>query len=357
MTNPTDTYFKLILALLFEKQRKLQAAYFASILKVARFAAVERSKGKTFSLANYPRLKQTIDAQVKKLNDKVHIEVVNGIDRAWSLSDDKNKVFVDQALKGLELSPKAKKIYYDSHIGAKESFLKQRIAGLDISDRVWNTTDQFRNELEIGVQQGITTGESARDMAKRMQKYLLVPDNRFRDVEDEALRKELIRKAAKNHPGQGVYRSSYKNALRLTRDQINRAYRTADQERWQGQSFVVGIRISLSNGHPLKPENEICEQLAGDYPKDYIWRGNHVACMCHATPILISAKERTEMRAALMNGEQWSGKSENEVTDVPENFKNWIRDNAERIAGLKSVPDIIKLNEKYIPKGAIKKLK
>lgn len=355
MDNITDKYSKLILALLFEKQRKLQAAYFASIWEVAQYAARERSRGKTFSLANYPRLKQTIDAQVKKLNDRVHIEVVNGIDRAWSLSDDKNKVFVDQALKGLELSPKAKKIYYDSHVAVKESFLKQRIAGLNLSDRVWNTADQFRNELEIGVHQGIGTGESAREMAKRMRKYLRVPDNTFRHVEDETLRKQLKAKAAQSYGGRGIYRSSYKNALRLTRDQINTAYRTADFERWQTQPFVVGTEVSLSNNHPLKPEHEMCEQLAGKYPKGFKWIGWHIQCLCHATPILISTKERTEMRAALINGEEWAGKSDNEVTDVPENFKNWIRDNADRIAGLKSVPDIIKLNEKYIPKGTIKK--
>ena len=49
------------------------------------------------------------------------------------------------------------------------------------------------------------------------------------------------------HPGQGVYRSSYKNARRLAVTETNMAYRTSDYLRWQQMEFVVGIRVVMSD--------------------------------------------------------------------------------------------------------------
>lgn len=348
MDNLTEQYFKLILALLVEKEKRLKAMYFAAIVEITKAAAGHRSLNQA--------VKKSIARQIKILNGKIQTEVVNGIDRAWSLSGDKNTVFVDKALEGMKISPKAKKVYYDVHDAVRESFKKERIGGMKLSDRIWKVGDQFRGEMEIGVQQGIATGESANKMARRMQKHLLVPDNKFLDVEDEKLRKELRKKALKNHAGQGVYRSSYKNALRMTREEINRSYRTADYERWQTQSFVVGIKISLSNNHKHLPGGipEVCEVLAGNYPKDYVFKGNHIQCMCHATPILITKEEREERRTTIINGEEWKGKSKNEIDDVPKAYKDWIRKYANKLNSMKTLPDIVSANKKYLPKNLIK---
>ena len=62
----------------------------------------------------------------------------------------------------------------------------------------------------------------------------------------------LSKNAKAFHPGQGVYRSSYKNAMRLTRTETNAAYRLADQDRWQRMDFVVGMRVHKSKNHPTE---------------------------------------------------------------------------------------------------------
>jgi len=351
MENLSEEYGSKILALLKSKQEEIQKALYELIITVAAVAATTSLKPGKFSLSRYPRLNAFVDKAIGKLRGDLHASIINGIDGAWTISDAKNKVFVDQALKGLELSPNAKKIYYDSHVSVKEAFQKENINGLNLSDRVWNVAEGARKEIELGIHQGIATGESAREMAKRMQKYLKVPDNTFRDVEDETLRKQLKVEAAKNG-APGVYRSSYKNALRLARDQVNRSYRTADYERWQSQPFVVGIEISLSNNHPLKPEHEMCEQLAGKYPKDFFWRGNHVSCLCHATPILITKEEMNKYTTEIIEGKDANISSANEVTDVPGGFKSWYTENKDEFARLKSIPDLVKANPKYIPQGA-----
>ncbi|MDR2286961.1 MAG: hypothetical protein LBE04_05745 [Prevotellaceae bacterium] len=46
-----------------------------------------------------------------------------------------------------------------------------------------------------------------------------------------------------------VYRSAYKNALRLVRTEINAAYRCAEWESCQKDPLIKGYKIILSNNH------------------------------------------------------------------------------------------------------------
>lgn len=98
----------------------------------------------------------------------------------------------------------------------------------------------------------------------------------------------LRKNAQAYHPGQGVYRSSYKNALRLARPETFIASRTADYERWQDIDFVVGIQVVRSN-NPY--ECDVCGSLAGKYPKDFKFVGWHPNCRCRAIPILATDEE------------------------------------------------------------------
>lgn len=120
--------------------------------------------------------------------------------------------------------------------------------------------------------------------------------------------------------GPGVYKSSFKNAMRLARTEINMAYRAAEQERWKQFDFVVGYEVKVTqNG---KHVEDICDCLQGKYNKDFVFRGWHPQCMCYAIPILKTEDEFWELDDT---------PSENEVTDVPQGFKDWVIDNEERI--------------------------
>jgi hypothetical protein len=63
---------------------------------------------------------------------------------------------------------------------------------------------------------------------------------------------DLSKNAKAFHPGKGAYRSSYKNAMRLTRTETNASYRLADQDQWQRMDFVVSMRVHKSNNHPTE---------------------------------------------------------------------------------------------------------
>ena len=102
-------------------------------------------------------------------------------------------------------------------------------------------------------------------------------------------------------PRQGVYRSSYKNALRLTATENNMAYRTADHERWNDLDFVIGMEIKLSGNHPIE---DICDEMCGVYPKTFKFVGWHPFCRCYAVPKLADEDEFIARQQALIDGEE-----------------------------------------------------
>ena len=122
------------------------------------------------------------------------------------------------------------------------------------------------------------------------------------------------------------------------------AYRTADYMRWQSLDFVVGIQIEPSKTNHTP---DICDDLAGRYPKDFKWTGWHPHCRCHALTILKTEKEMEADTERILNGEEPLQGSVNEVKDVPQVFKDWAADNDERLQNASSVPYFISDNPKY----------
>lgn len=122
--------------------------------------------------------------------------------------------------------------------------------------------------------------------------------------------------------------------------------------------FAIGIEIKLSNNHTCKGVIgrfvDICDDLAGVYPKEFMFVGWHPHCRCFAIAKMASDKECNDYFDRLEAGEdvsnyQFSGK----VKGLPQNFQNWHTDNADRIAKAKSQPyflrDNVKLIEKNVP--------
>ena len=117
--------------------------------------------------------------------------------------------------------------------------------------------------------------------------------------------------------------------------------------------FVVGIEIHLSGNHTLngKPFHNLCDELVGKYPKDFKFTGWHPQCRCFVTTILKTKEKRDEDVKKILRGDTVSGNNVNEVTDVPQGFKNWVQDNAERIDKADRLPYFIKDNRQLITSG------
>jgi hypothetical protein len=290
---------------------------------------------KLFTFDDYPQTKKRIDKLLNWLKGDLTAVIVNGIKSEWTLANNKNNelarmVFGDNVGK---LTQEQYRHYFSTNSKARDAFITRKENGLNLSDRVWKYTHQFKEEIELALDVGIRNGLSADEMSRELKDYLRHTDKLFRRVRDEHGILQLSKRAAAFHPGQGVYRSSYKNARRLAATETNIAYRTADYERWQQLDFVVGIEIKLSNNHTLngQPFVDICDDLKGKYPKDFKFTGWHPHCRCHAISILKTEDELMADNKRILNGEEPSNNSQNSITGVPENYRKWMSDNADRI--------------------------
>lgn len=292
----------------------------------------KRVKGLAFK--DNDKLNKTIGSIMTGLQGEMLSITESAIAKSWEISNQKNDVVVNTYLDGLKNFTGDTKAYYNPNQEALKSFISRTRDSKTLSDRVWTSVDSFRDEMEVHLGLGLANGDSAQVISQRIRQYLNNPEMLFRRVRDEAGKLGLSRNAQQFHPGQGVYRSSYKNALRVTRSETNMAYLESDHLRWKSMDFVIGVKIELSAQHPIV---DICDAMAGNYPKDYKFIGFHSQCLCHATPILMPQSEFVKY----LSGEPVTI---DEVNDVPNGYKQWIKDNEERVKGWKNVPYFIRDN-------------
>ena len=302
---------------------------------------------RAFSFADYPSTARRIETLLESLKLGLQTVIVNGVRSEWTLANNKNnelcnQVFGDNVGK---LPQAAYRKYFSSNPEALEAFTQRKVAGLRLSDRVWNYTNQFKDEIEMGLDVGIRDGLSADEMSRQLRTFLKYPDKLFRRVRDKDGNLQLSKRAAAFHPWQGVYRSSYKNARRLAATESNIAYRTADYLRWQELDFVVGILIEPSKSNH---EPDICDDLKGRYPKDFKWTGWHPHCRCHALTILKTKQEMARDTQRILQGEEPLSESVNQVSAIPDVFNAWIDENRERAKGWASMPYFVRDNPQYV---------
>lgn len=291
--------------------------------------------GKVFKLGDYPEINKKVDQIITTLHDRLGSAIVDGVTAQWQLANEKNDDLVRKVF-GNDLDNLTEDQitrYFTSNQSALEAFLKRKDKGLGLSQKVWKYAKEAKVDIESALELGIKTGQSAASMARDLKQYLKEPDKLFRRVRDKDGKLHLSKAAQAYHPGQGVYRSSYKNALRLAVTEANMAYRASDYERVQNFDFVVGIEVRLSNNHTLngKPFYDICDELKGKYPKDFKFRGWHPFCRCHAITILKTREELMADNERILEGQEPTEDSVNSVNDLPDNFKAWAVKNKSRI--------------------------
>lgn len=250
------------------------------------------------------------------------------------------------------LTDKAIRVARDT---AAATFIANRLKtknGLNLAQIVWNYCQQTKSEFEMAmsntIADGIKQGSSAEEIGKSIRRYLNDPDMMYRryhtiKVQKNGKKKDVVTWRRRRiidgkvrfieepleKVGMGVYRSARKNALRVARTEINAAYHKARNERWQNEPFVIGQYIHVSPQHNI---DDICNDLEGRYPKDYVWISWHPQCICTSDPITIQGDEKKEFYKRLMAGEDMSNYvSPFAVLTMPEKYNQYIKDNSEAI--------------------------
>lgn len=288
-----------------------------------------------FMWSDYPQTRKRIRDLQERFVEDIGAVIYSGTSEEWKNSNEVQDLLANKVLQtyGATIGKKKYEILYQPNNDALKAFQQRKDKGFTISDKLWNQSTLYKQELEEAISCAIQKGTSAITLSKQISKYLLDFPQLQKDY------KERFGKASRAMDCE--YRS-----IRLAASEINMAYRQAENLRWQQMDFVVGYEIKLSNNHTCngKPFQDICDILAGKYPKDFQWTGWHPLCRCYKIPILKTEEEFWE----------WDGRSEattasvNEVKDVPDAFKKWINENIQRAKSWDSAPYFIRDNDKYI---------
>lgn len=292
-----------------------------------------------FSFDSHPRLRRYFNSIVKQVSEKM-VKVINDQTKdSWARGSKKSIDAVIPTLRNNSVLLKAVKNSSEINLNALQSFQKRKTNGMTLSDRVWNITKTFKQELEFALDLSIAEGKSAQDISKEVRKLLKNPTKASMMIRDKHGNKTM-KKLEK-----GVYQSSYKNAMRLARTENNIAYHSSSYEKYNEFDFVVGIEVRLSNNLAHCP---FCQSMAGKYPKDFKFTGWHPQCRCSTIPILKTQDELQRDNDALAEGKAINPSSVNEVKTPNKTFMDYIALNKDKIEGLKNKPYFFTDNQKYI---------
>ncbi len=272
-------------------------------------------------------LERQIDATLKVFRSATAKAMTEGAYDTWQVSNTANDAMVASFTRGLNVPSGLMSSMMQLNLGALESFL---LDDLKLSSSVWRLSDNVKGNVETLLGSGIAQGKSANRIAQDVRPSLKDPNRQFRRVRDNNGNLVLSEAAKAYHPGRGVYRSSVQNARRLARTTVNRAYRTADYHRRSQLPFVTGIIVKLSASHPFP---DICDSMAGEYPKGFLFTGWHAQCFCFTVSKTLSTADFKKY----LRGEPIPKSSY--VKTIPKSAQAYLKKNEKALKRLKTEPD------------------
>lgn len=267
-------------------------------------------------------IEKAIEREIVTLHKKLKTNIESYASDSWVRSNKKNDELVKAFIKDLTVNDIVKKGMFTRNKEVLQTFLERKVDNLTLSDRIWNVTGTAKDNIEYYLQSGLSTGRSASLISQDVRQLLQEPDRRFHRIRNESGKLVASAPMEAYNPGRGIYRSSYKNALRLAVSNTNEMYRITDHDRWQNLDFVLGvdIRRSASNKGPCP----ICDAMVGRYPKGFVFRGWHPWCICPATPILM--KEDDFINSLIED----DFSNSNYILDIPKGPREYLNEMLEK---------------------------
>lgn len=329
----------------------VDSIYRIAILEVSNLvSSLNYDSSKPFTWNSYPQTKAKIDKVIHGLFSGLNVTITDATTKEWLEACMANDKLVKKFLNNTKFKAITTNHYYQRNLEALESFQKRKANGLNLSQRIWNMSQQFKNELEMCIDVGLSEGRSASELSRDIRQYLNEPNKLYRRVQNSQNGKFYLSKNAKKYnPGTGMYRSSYKNAMRVTRTETNMAYRASDLERWNQLDFVIGYEVRRSNNVFCC---KVCEALVGVYPKWFKFQGWHPQCRCYAVPVLAKVEDFIAAQKRLLSGDD-SHVNYKQIESLPPSFIHWAQSNSNRIASASKKPYFLKDNfsNKDLSKG------
>lgn len=177
-----------------------------------------------------------------------------------------------------DLSDYANSMWGRINTDAMEFLMRYQFTGEMLSTKVWQITYEAARALKQAINVAVLEGWSSSRLAGIIKGFLNEPNRLYRRVRKDG--QLVLSKPARGYnPGQGIYRSSYKNAMRLARTEINRAYTEGALRYGATKPWIDGYIWRVGSGNPCP----ICSDESGQfYLKDEA-QGipAHPHCMCY----------------------------------------------------------------------------
>ncbi len=288
---------------------KVQSIYDELNYRMAEIVEMTAYDGSIpFLFADFPNIASLVDELQSDFVYSLRGLIYSGTSDEWKQSNIMQDLLAKKVLKyyDAEIDGERQRVYFQYNPEVLKAFQERAEYGMNLSAKLWNQSENYLKEMEYTISAAIEKGMSAVTLSKRLSQYLLDFPSMKADYEERY--------------GHAVecYDCEYRS-IRLARSEINMAYRTAEQTRWRQFDFIVGYEVKLSGSHPRE---DICDMLAGRYPKDFVWTGWHPNDMCYVVPIIMSEEE------------YWSDGADrykSQVTETPPSFNEYVKDHAESI--------------------------
>lgn len=198
-------------------------------------------------------LESLLKQEWQAFNDQLKGRLESHIEQAVKITVEPAREITLRAVSGANVglsSAIIREMYVTVNHAAIEAIWSRTVKGLHLSDRIWNTSENFGNVMRDIIQAGVATGQNAVTTARALEKYV----------------KTDVSTLAKNYPNMmermagRIPKNVCYEALRLARTEMTAAY---------GEGVIVSGRVSpgykgvkwvLSNTHPIF---DICDTLAG----------------------------------------------------------------------------------------------
>jgi len=272
-----------------------------AVLVATAQASVTDKKPFTFASSDNKAQLNNIISEAKV---QIYAQILADTKKEWGNSNKAQDNLIDTSIRRYVGDEQADSFYQDNEDELKR-FQERSDDGTTVYNRVDNHTKKYKSCLEAAISMALLTGATlgASYLLSRIKHYL----SNFKELHDGYTKQY----GEKNNLQDCKY-----YIKRLMRSEANMAYRRAELLRWNQMPFIIGYKICLSPGHK---EADICDELKGNYPKNFIWTGWHPNDRCFCVPILQSAE-------GLKKGEEAI-----EITDMPEQFRAYIASNHDKI--------------------------
>lgn len=308
----------------------------AQAADIALKSEYDPESNEVFSFSDYPEQRTAIQKMQNDFVTDLSNLIDRGVTKEWQMSNEAQNLLVNSMVEsaGVRLNNFYQKKFWQYNDEALNAFKRRKDKGMGLSTKIWQQSSELKTQLEDTISVAIQRGMSAVTLSKRISQYL----QNYPKLKQDYGEKFGIAIRCRD--------CEYKS-IRLARTEINMSYRMAEQERWSNLDFVLGYRIKLSKNHTCKGVinfYDICDELEGDYPKDFVWAGWHPSCRCYAIPILMSEDEFERYN----RGEETTEKP---ITEMPKQFDEWLAYNADRIEKAQergTLPYFLKDNKELI---------